>query len=330
MYVVFLVMLTECGNLLFKEEPPDLDFASKPKLKKIQSGEILHSSFEDADFEFNRSPSFVEEKDRFQAEYDESPHFPRDKSKYNLSPNRNKSLVPPPATEPSVDFEFHVKVFINSGKCVLHTLKEEEKRKMKKDRSFSGNLFSDSPNLSRKLRNNPEIRGSYMSTSRLREKRQYSQDLTEFYIPGLDVRVHYVSRTENEDTLFFDPAASFSRDSTWMTTKNQKKKAVLSAWITLESIPEETIITPSILEFLEQALEPIPTFNIKESNPVDQDTFTNNDDNFEDSSSGSHAGQAVMANYTSFPVEVIVYFHMQSSTFRFSCVPVSRVECMLR
>ena len=101
-----------------------------------------------------------------------------------------------------------------------------------------------------------------------------------YLISILDVRVHYVSKVENEDTLFFDPTASFSRDSTWMTTKNQKKKATLSAWINLQSIPEETIITPNILEFLEQALQPIPTFNIKDSNP-DQDTFANNEDNFE-------------------------------------------------
>ncbi len=59
------------------------------------------------------------------------------------------NAVPAKAVEPNVDFEFHVKIFINSGKCVLHTLKEEEKRKMKKDRSFSGNIF-DSPNVSRK------------------------------------------------------------------------------------------------------------------------------------------------------------------------------------
>ena len=182
----------------------------------------------------------MDEKERIQKEIDESPHFPRDKSKYTLSPN--KTTKPPvfpipsqipavPATEPNVDFEFHVKIFINSGKCVLHTLKEEEKRKMKKDRSFSGNLFTDSPNMSRKLirPNNPELRASYMSTSRLREKKQFTQDVTEFYIPGLDVRVHYVSKTENEDTLFFDPSASFSKDSTWMTSgRNQKKKATLS------------------------------------------------------------------------------------------------------
>lgn len=37
------------------------------------------------------------------------------------------------------------------------------------------------------------------------------------------------------------------------------KKASLFAWTTLQSIPEETIISPHILEFLEQTLEPIPT-----------------------------------------------------------------------
>lgn len=34
--------------------------------------------------------------------------------------------------------------------------------------------------------------------------------------------------------------------------------------------------------------------------------------------------------YASFPVDVVVYFHMQPSTFRFSSLPVSRVECMLQ
>ena len=74
------------------------------------------------------------------------------------------------------------------------------------------------------------------------------QDVTTFYIPGLDVRVHYISKTENEDTtLFFDPSAS--RDSNWMTSKKGgAKKATLSTWMTLQSIPEETIITPNILQ----------------------------------------------------------------------------------
>ena len=98
--------------------------------------------------------------------------------------------------------------------------------------------------------------------------RQIIQDVTTFYIPGLDVRVHYISKTENEESLFFDPSASLSKDQTWMSAKKSgAKKATLSAWMTLQSIPEETIITPNILEFLEQALEPIPTFNVSTLRP---------------------------------------------------------------
>lgn len=47
----------------------------------------------------------------------------------------------------------------------------------------------------------------------------------------------------------------------------------------------------------------------------------------DDAGEGTSYGQYV---YASFPVDVIVYFHMQPSTFRFSCLPVSRVECMLQ
>ena len=36
------------------------------------------------------------------------------------------------------------------------------------------------------------------------------------------------------------------------------KRASLFTWLTLQSIPEETMISPSILDFLEKVLEPIP------------------------------------------------------------------------
>ncbi|KAF5303327.1 hypothetical protein FQA39_LY10066 [Lamprigera yunnana] len=97
------------------------------------------------------------------------------------------------------------------------------------------------------------------------------------------------------------------------------KKASLFAWMTLQSVPEETIISPHILEFLEQTLEPIPaktTFNTTAQNSI----LSSGDDTI-------NYGNYV---YASFPVDVIVYFHMQPSTFRFSCLPVSRVECMLQ
>ncbi|KAG5893448.1 hypothetical protein JTB14_012167 [Gonioctena quinquepunctata] len=99
--------------------------------------------------------------------------------------------------------------------------------------------------------------------------------------------------------------------------KSGVKKASLFAWMTLQSVPEETIISPHILEFLEQTLDPIPVKTLSETDSslwsADQDI--------------SNYGNYV---YASFPVDVIVYFHMQPSTFRFSCLPVSRVECLLQ
>lgn len=97
------------------------------------------------------------------------------------------------------------------------------------------------------------------------------------------------------------------------------KKASLFAWMTLQSVPEETIISPHILEFLEQALEPIPPKT--NFNSTANSSLINSDQDI------TNYGNYV---YASFPVDVIVYFHMQPSTFRFSCLPVSRVECMLQ
>ncbi len=133
---------------------------------------------------------------------------------------------------------------------------------------------------------------------------------------GLDARVHYNSRTETEETYSFDP----NKDgSCWVATSKRPggKKATLCAWMTLQSIPQETIITPNILQFLEQALEPIPTLGAREQARVNEELNM-----YEDSSSGSHNGHVATSVGSSFPVDVIVYFHMQSSTFRFSCVPV--------
>lgn len=46
------------------------------------------------------------------------------------------------------------------------------------------------------------------------------------------------------------------------------KKASLFAWMTLQSVPEETTISPHILEFLEQTLEPIPIKTLSETGTV--------------------------------------------------------------
>lgn len=134
--------------------------------------------------------------------------------------------------------------------------------------------------------------------------------------------MHYQSKTLSEEissprvSTLLDPfGLPLPAASNVKKNLANTKRASLFAWLTLQSIPEETIISPHILEFLDQTLEPLPTsqFTAPTSNPVNLEMLEHN-----------------YVVYASFPVDVIVYFHMKPSTFRFSCLPVSRVECMLQ
>lgn len=216
--------------------------------------------------------------------------------------------------EPNIDFELDVKVVVNSGKCVLHT-KESAEEKMSN--------YSNSQKTHRRERSIGTDYGSPLPNRRNKDKAKFKYnagggaliDLTIFHIPGLDVKLHYQSKTLPEElspkVSAFDPFGMPMNVTRRMSTK----RASLFAWLTLQSIPEETIISPHILEFLEQTLEPLPAtqFTVPTSNPVNLEMLEHN-----------------YVVYASFPVDVIVYFHMKPSTFRFSCLPVSRVECMLQ
>ncbi|CRK93957.1 CLUMA_CG007483, isoform B [Clunio marinus] len=225
----------------------------------------------------------------------------------------------PPVTsqkphEPNIDFELDVKVVINSGKCVLHTKESSDE----KSSNYSSNVKTH-----RRERSIGTDHGSPLPNRRNKEKSKLKYntsagalvDLTIFHIPGLDVKLHYQSKTLPDDmspkVQSIDPFGMPINTTRRMSTK----RASLFAWLTLQSIPEETIISPHILEFLEQTLEPLPTaqFTVPSSNPVNLEMLEHN-----------------YVVYASFPVDVIVYFHMKPSTFRFSCLPVSRVECMLQ
>ncbi|XP_017025561.1 bridge-like lipid transfer protein family member 1 isoform X1 [Drosophila kikkawai] len=224
--------------------------------------------------------------------------------------------------EPNIDFELDIKVLVNSGKCVLHTKETGEDRAQgyaagsgaagtsvpassvkshKRERSIGNDWGSPTP--SRRQRDKSKLR--YNANALL-------ADLTIFHIPGLDVKLHYQSKTL-PDQVSGDQMPPHGR-------RLGSKRATLCAWMTLQSIPEETIISPHILEFLEQTLEPIPARQSSSVPPTPSHNAAVNLDIL----------PANYVTYASFPVDVIVYFHMQPSTFRFSCLPVSRVECMLQ
>ena len=183
-------------------------------------------------------------------------------------------------------------------------------------------------------------------------------EATVLLLPAVDVRVHYHSNIDSElpglqlspdmptASTTLDPSAD-SESSTLFpntseqegaaadisylsTTPNRKivKKAGLYVWVLFQALPQEMVLKPGLLDFIEQALQPISIPG--EDETVDGGGLTSGDESdTEGEVSGSVVSSSV-SEYSSFPVDVVVVIRVQPSDIRFSCLPVSRVECMLR
>ncbi|XP_041357043.1 transmembrane protein KIAA1109-like isoform X2 [Gigantopelta aegis] len=276
-------------------------------------------------------------------------------------------------SEPNVDFELDVKVLIDSGQCVLFPkeAKEELKKQQKRERSQSSEQVS--PQSRRKLKRQ-EASASAMSGSRKAPTPVViNVEKTVFYLPGVDVKVHYSSKTgqdagsgsgsvsDVQEKMTIKPTVSFQEppvhsslsapifnffkkvesstdlddmlgSGTSMGRKTSMKKANLYACLSLQKLPEEMVISPCLLDFLEQALEPLPLFsqssNKKESESADLMGSVLNIDL--DGLNASHGSLGYPASVGSFPVDVVVLIKVESSVVRFNCLPISRVECLVQ
>ncbi|KAF6734631.1 uncharacterized protein FQA47_004048 [Oryzias melastigma] len=281
------------------------------------------------------------------------------------------------ATERNIDFELDVRVEIDSGKCVLHpTTQQMEHEDVSLKRSCDRSLRSldqESPPKKKKLQpaftSTTHLLAGKKCPSTLQTK---SNDLetTVFYIPGVDVKLHYNSKTlktespnasrgsslprtlSKESKLYGMKDSSPTNPPNAVQSKTNSllpplpppipsakgkssggvKTAKLYAWVALQTLPEEMVISPCLLDFLEKALETIPI------TPVDRNYAVSNQeedmgpfDTVEplEESTTSLVSSSTSA-YSSFPVDVVVYVRVQPSQIRFSCLPMSRVECMLK
>ncbi|XP_074650444.1 bridge-like lipid transfer protein family member 1 [Tubulanus polymorphus] len=258
------------------------------------------------------------------------------------------------STEPSVDFELDVKIKVESGSCILHPMKvakieddtatlsstlSSAKRMNRRDHHHSGGDYTvnGSPTAKRRAKRSGEFSSANTnSTSKLRGQSQPEGSATikdtVFYLPGVDVKINYNSKTEGvtptsqsqssgQNSVFEDP-----KDANHTNKRIAVKKANLHAWLSLQKLPEEMIIQPSLLDFLEQALEPIEMPQQVAQKTGDRSVIGDimNVD-LEASSTSLSSG----AYATSFPVDVVVYISVQPSSIRFNCLPVSKVECLL-
>ncbi|KAG8511214.1 Transmembrane protein, partial [Galemys pyrenaicus] len=251
------------------------------------------------------------------------------------------------ATERNIDFELDIRVEIDSGKCVLHPstlLQEHDDMGLRRscDRS-SRSLDQDSPSKKKKFHANYASTTHLMAGKKVPSSLQTKpgdQETTVFYIPGVDVKLHYNSKTLKTESPNASRGSSLPRTLSKESKLYAKgkggagvKTAKLYAWVALQSLPEEMVISPCLLDFLEKALETIPitpierNFTTVSSQDEDMGHFEMPDPLEESTTSLVSSSTSA---YASFPVDVVVYVRVQPSQIKFSCLPVSRVECMLK
>ncbi|XP_067849377.1 bridge-like lipid transfer protein family member 1 isoform X4 [Heptranchias perlo] len=265
----------------------------------------------------------------------------------SASMNRNSLNA---ATERNIDFELDVRVEIESGKCVLHPTTQQPQQaehdelnvKRNTEKSLK-NLDQDTPPKKKKPQQN------YPSSAHLTGGKKVPHTLqtkttefetTVFYIPGVDVKLHYNSKTLKTDSPNTSRGSSLPRTLSKESKLYAKgkgsggvKTAKLYAWVALQSLPEAMVISPCLLDFLEKALETIPITPIERNytalSSQDEDVGQFEvQDPLEESTISLVSSST--SSYSSFPVDVVVYVRVQPSQIKFSCLPVSRVECMLK
>ena len=198
--------------------------------------------------------------------------------------------------------------------------------------------------------------GQKRSKQGAQEKAQ-SED-TILLLPAVDVRVHYQSNIDSESigppgtpgtswcpepstdseqsNVVYpetpEPGGKCMEPSAPLNTPNNRKivkRAGLYVWVLFQALPQEMVLKPRLLDFIEQTLQPISVPAEEEVTDGGRLTSGDTDSDTEGEVGGSVVSSS-MSEYSSFPVDVVVVIRVQPSDIRFSCLPVSRVECMLR
>ena len=230
---------------------------------------------------------------------------------------------------PVVDKEFNFNLQISRGECWLYPNREN-------DEKSDGRSPRLDPSARRMinmelLNTGPQIDVEHATT---------------FYLPGLVTRVRYMSA--GVDVPGRVAAA---------------KRGTLHAWLTVQTFPTETVLTPSLIRFFEQVFDPIVDqitqtssfYSGLEKNatepsggaPADAESSSrtgvaSSADSVSSTANIDEGTQAVsmMSGSTgaassgfglgSVPVDVAVYVSVQPSVIKFNSFPTSRLECRLQ
>ncbi|XP_072351819.1 bridge-like lipid transfer protein family member 1 isoform X8 [Scyliorhinus torazame] len=363
---------------------PRVTFKVQDTLDDAKREDSLSSSSEESD----RDEDYEKEKPQYNRR---TPHSIRKRSPGlaavqqlftdrwpSASMNRNSLNA---ATERNIDFELDIRVEIESGKCVLHPTTQQLQQAEHDEFNIKKTIEKNLKNLDQGTpAKKKKAHQNYPSSSYLIGGKKVPHTLqtkatefenTVFYIPGVDVKLHYNSKTLKTDSPNTSRGSSLprtlSKESKLYSMKDSGlahasstnyskanfllpppppplpsakgkgsggvKTAKLYAWVALQSLPEEMVISPCLLDFLEKALETIPITPIERHytalSSQDEDVGQFEVQDAMEESTTSLVSSST-SSYSSFPVDVVVYVRVQPSQIKFSCLPVSRVECMLK
>uniref|UniRef100_A0A5K3F7E2 FSA_C domain-containing protein n=2 Tax=Mesocestoides corti TaxID=53468 RepID=A0A5K3F7E2_MESCO len=267
----------------------------------------------------------------------------------------------------SLLFELDINIHVDSGKCGLHP-------RLPKVEEGCGNgcgsqTWPTSPGIGSPLSLQDDPFKAYLS----RYKRHLSQDpllkptdISVFFLPALDVGLHYKSHTKYdlwnqqvhhvsseeerklehklEDRSFFNNAAATKIDATASLTEPEDRpmhdKGVPPAVLPLACTNGSPDVGRSadlyasiVLQKLPQSLIVHPGLldfleQALENLPVVMDSASDDAQSTQPKSS-VQLNDVLVTSTRTFLVDVVVHLRMQPSTIRFLCLPSSQMQCLI-
>ncbi|CAF1123273.1 unnamed protein product, partial [Adineta steineri] len=197
---------------------------------------------------------------------------------------------------PAVDLELNVQIQIASGSCNLYT-----------SRDLISNSTFTTVNPTKQQQSQVNIGSSVFIN-----KVEYQ--VSQFFLPGVDVDAHYNSKHNNTMNSALNKRASFYCRAM------------------IQSPTTQITIHPLLLDFLEQTLEHVtlPQEQDRQTN-LQQEQMQNSN---EQTSDNDHLKTMFLiedqSSTTSFPIDVVVSLFIQPSVLLFTCLPTHPMECELR
>uniref|UniRef100_A0A914WS45 Bridge-like lipid transfer protein family member 1 C-terminal domain-containing protein n=1 Tax=Plectus sambesii TaxID=2011161 RepID=A0A914WS45_9BILA len=222
--------------------------------------------------------------------------------------------------EPSKTINMHldVQIAIESGKCVMRTKDEGN--------NGGGTAAAGGSAMSKRF-SSRDLKGKAKQGVGIQ---QSAITETTLYIPSVDVKAYYSSLDPPDartlQQMNIGPEI-FGRVS--QTASPQNKRGCVYVAVELASMPEETVLTPHLADFLEQVLEPLPP---------SQKLFMST--THMESTTGSTMGLDVTVlepiviqdPAASFSIDMLFHVIVQSSSIRFDAKQprVSATDCVLK